>query len=46
MNDEQNKEDTLTSAVLQEALVNVPLNVILECGLRALPSGVLGLQVP
>jgi len=31
MNDEQNREDTLTSAVLQEALVNMPLNVILEC---------------
>ena len=30
-NDEQNREDTLTSAVLQEALLNMPLNVILEC---------------
>ena len=32
VNDEQNREDRLTSAVLQEALVNMPLSVILECG--------------
>jgi hypothetical protein len=31
VNDEQNREDTMTSAVLQEALVNMPLSVILEC---------------
>ncbi len=31
MNNKQNREDTLTSAVLQEALVNMPLSVILEC---------------
>jgi hypothetical protein len=33
VNDEQrtNREDTLTSAVLREALVNMPLSVILEC---------------
>jgi hypothetical protein len=31
VNDGQNIEDTLTSAVLQEALVNMPLSVILEC---------------
>ena len=31
MNDGQNIEDTLTSAVLQEALVNMPLSVVLEC---------------
>jgi MOSC domain-containing protein YiiM len=31
LNDEQNTEDTLTSGVLQEALVNMPLSVILEC---------------
>ena len=30
INDEQNREDTLTSAVLQEALVNMPLSVIVE----------------
>jgi hypothetical protein len=30
VNDEQNREDTMTSAVLQEALVNMPLSVILE----------------
>src|SRR5215207_10991129 len=28
---EQNREDTLTSAVLQEALLNMPLSIILEC---------------
>jgi hypothetical protein len=43
VNDEQNREDTLTSAVLQEALVNMPLSVIWKARLRALPSGVLGL---
>jgi len=31
MNDEQSREDTLRSAVPQEALVNMPLSVILEC---------------
>jgi hypothetical protein len=31
MNDKQHKKDTLTSAVLQEALLNMPLSVILEC---------------
>jgi len=31
MNDERHNEDALTSAVLQEALVNMPLNVIVEC---------------
>ena len=31
LNDEQNTEDTLTSGVLREALVNTPLSVILEC---------------
>ena len=31
MNDEQKREDTLTSAVLQEALVNMPLSATLEC---------------
>jgi hypothetical protein len=31
MNDERHKKDTLTSAVLQEALLNMPLSVILEC---------------
>ena len=42
-NDEQIREGTLMSAVLQEALINVPLGVMLEWRLRALPSGVLGL---
>jgi len=28
MNDERHKKDTLTSAVLQEALLNMPLGVI------------------
>ena len=31
MNDERNKKDALTSAVLQEALLNMPLGVIVEC---------------
>jgi hypothetical protein len=31
MNDERHKKDVLTSAVLQEALLNMPLGVILEC---------------
>jgi hypothetical protein len=31
MNDERHKADTLTSTVLQEALLNMPLSVILEC---------------
>jgi hypothetical protein len=31
MNDERHKKDALTSAVLQEALLNMPLSVILEC---------------
>jgi len=31
MNDGRNKEDTLTSTVLQEAFLNMPLSVMLEC---------------
>jgi hypothetical protein len=31
MNDERHKKDVLTSAVLQKALLNMPLGVILEC---------------
>jgi hypothetical protein len=31
MNDERYKKDTLTSTVLQEALRNMPLSVMLEC---------------
>ena len=31
MNDERNREDTLTSVALQEALGNVPLSIMLEC---------------
>jgi hypothetical protein len=31
MNDERHKEDALTSTVLQEALLVMPLRVILEC---------------
>jgi hypothetical protein len=31
MNDERHKKDALTSAVLQEALLNMRLSVILEC---------------
>ena len=30
-NDERHRKDTLTSAVLQEALLNLPLSVVLEC---------------
>jgi hypothetical protein len=30
-NDEQNSDDTLTSAVLQEALLNMPLSVHIGC---------------
>ena len=51
MNDEQNREDTLTSAVLQEALLNMPLSVILECEAtrstqrRPRPEGTLTPQV-
>ena len=30
MNDERNKKDALTSAVLQEALLNMPSGVIVE----------------
>ena len=47
MNDERHKKDTLTSAGLQEALLNMPLSDILwNARLRALPSEVFGLQVP
>jgi hypothetical protein len=46
MNDERHKEDTLTNTVLQEALLNMPLGVCWNARLRALPSGVFGLQVP
>jgi hypothetical protein len=31
MNDERHKKDVLTSAVLQEALLKMPLGVISEC---------------
>ena len=31
MNDERHIKDALTSAVLQEALLNMPLGVIVEC---------------
>ena len=31
MNDERHKKDVLTSAVLQEALLNMSVSVILEC---------------
>jgi hypothetical protein len=31
MNDERHKKDTLTSTVRQEALLNMPLSVMLEC---------------
>jgi hypothetical protein len=31
MNDERHKKDALTSTVLQEALLDMPLRVILEC---------------
>ena len=31
MNDERHKEDRLRSTVLQEALLNMPLGVMLEC---------------
>ena len=30
MNDERRKEDTLRSTILQEALLNMPLSVMLE----------------
>jgi hypothetical protein len=30
--DDEQREDTLTSAVRQEVLVSMPLSVILECG--------------
>ena len=47
MNNKQNGEDTLTSAVLQEALVNIPLRVTLECGAtRSTQRRPLGLRVP
>ena len=31
MNEERHKEDTLTSTVLQEAILNMPLSIMLEC---------------
>ena len=31
MNDERHKKDALTSTVLREALLNMPLSVSLEC---------------
>ncbi len=31
VNDERHSKDTLTSAVFQEALANMPLSVILKC---------------
>ena len=31
MNDERHKEDRLRSTVLQEALLNMPLGIMLEC---------------
>jgi hypothetical protein len=46
MNDEPHKRDTPTSALSQEALLNMLPRPNRNSRLRAPPSGVLGLQVP